>query len=283
MTNNEHVNQRLPRNFHQTFIPERQYINSMLRFSAAGREGTYQDISAATGIPTGTFSGKMPAILDYCRGMGLIHLTGKKRSKIKRPVLTPFGRIVLREDPHLREPVTQWIAHFHLCGIMSGAEVWYQTFFKGAKILGSVFSRKQLDDYLSLVFTKNGNGFIGPMVRMYQDDAAFGICGALTEIQGTISKHAAPIGDEFGFAYGAWLVQLIADHFPSHGQVTVSDLDTAAGWATIAGWNTSTHQRALALVERKGGLVIDRHMSPWILQPDQAPEQVWSLIYNDLI
>jgi hypothetical protein len=71
----------------------------MLRFAASGREGDYQFISAATGIPTGSSSGKVPAILDYCRGMGLIRLTGQERSAIKKPELTPFGRVVLLEDP----------------------------------------------------------------------------------------------------------------------------------------------------------------------------------------
>jgi len=42
--------------------------------SAAGEnEGTDQEISAETGIPTGQSSGKASAMLDYCRGMGLIH------------------------------------------------------------------------------------------------------------------------------------------------------------------------------------------------------------------
>ena len=281
--NDEKTNGRLPRNFHQTFIPERQYIHSMLRFAAGGREGTYQDISSATGIPTGSFSGKVPAILDYCRGMGLIRLAGENPSKIKQPILSPFGRAVLREDPYLRESVTQWVAHFNLCGVLRGAEVWYQTFFKGAQVLGTEFSRQQFEDYLSLVFKKKGVGYIGPMVRMYQDDAAFGMCGALTEGHGAISRVSAPIDDEFGFAYAAWLIQLMADHFSSRGQATVSELEETSGWATIAGWNMTSIQRALALVERKGGLMIDRHMSPWILQSNLMPDRAWSRIYDDLI
>jgi len=69
---------RLPRNFHKTFKPERQYITAMLRFAASGQEGNCQFIAASTGIPTGSSSGKVPAILDYCRGMGLIRLIGHR-------------------------------------------------------------------------------------------------------------------------------------------------------------------------------------------------------------
>ena len=79
---------RLPRNFHRTFKPERQYIHAMLRFAASGREGDAVAIGEATGIPTGASCGKVPAIIDYCRGMGLIVLTGPERSAVKRPELT---------------------------------------------------------------------------------------------------------------------------------------------------------------------------------------------------
>ncbi len=68
--------QRLSVTFHQTFIPERAHISTLLKFAAKGHKGTStplsvtdQEISAETGIPTGQSSGKVPAMLDYCRGM----------------------------------------------------------------------------------------------------------------------------------------------------------------------------------------------------------------------
>src|SRR6056297_1543115 len=65
MVNKEQTSNRLPRTFHSTFIPERQYIAEMLRFAAGGKEGTYQDIRDATGIPMGgqtTEFGKTPPV-----------------------------------------------------------------------------------------------------------------------------------------------------------------------------------------------------------------------------
>jgi hypothetical protein len=127
--NSEHY--RLPRNFHKTFIPERQYINAMLRFAASGGIGDYQDIASKTGIPMGNSSGKVPSILDYCKGMGLVKLNNRYKKGIKKPELTSFGRTVLLNDPFLKERVTQWIAHLNLCSPIFGADVWYYTFFKG--------------------------------------------------------------------------------------------------------------------------------------------------------
>lgn len=274
---------RLPRNFHKTFVPERQYIHAMLRFAAAGKSGDSQEICAQTGIPTGTSSGKVPAILDYCRGMGLITLTGGTRSAVKRPELTPFGRAVLLEDPHLKESVTQWIAHLNLCGPLNGADVWCQVFFHGRQSLGMRFQRFDLEQYLQLTYKAQKSGLIGPLVRMYEDNASFRVCGALTEAGGQVERRAAPLADEFGRAYGAWILQLLADHFPGAQEITVTDLDSRAGWRTIPGWDIPGLQRALQLAERKGLLSIDRHMDPWILRPAARADEAWARIYDDLI
>jgi hypothetical protein len=274
---------RLPRNFHKTFKPERQYITAILRFAASGKEGDYQSISAATGIPTGSSSGKVPAILDYCRGMGLIHLAGQERSAIKRPELTPFGRIVLLEDPYLKVPVSQWLAHFNLCGPSAGADVWYQTFFPGTQVLGMSFDRAKIESYLSFIYGVDKAGLIGPLIGTYEDDAALRICGVLIESSGTVTRKAAPINDEFGYGYGAWLLQLIADHYPKSGQVSTSELDARAGWRTIPGWDPGSHMRVLELIERKGIIEVDRHMEPWLLRPKTSPEATWKRIYDDLL
>jgi hypothetical protein len=274
---------RLPRNFHKSFKPERQYIHAMLRYAASGKEGDYQSIAAATGIPTGSSSGKVPAILDYCRGMGLISLEGQERSSIKKPVLTPFGRIVLLEDPYLKTSVTQWIAHLNLCGSTTGADVWYHTFFAGTQALGMSFERTKLEAHLSVVYGVERSGLIGPLIGMYEDDAAFKICGAMSENSGTVVRRPAPIADEFGIGYGAWMLQLMCDHFPKRRQVLITDLDVTAGWRTIPGWDISGLQRALELVTRKGLIEVDRHMEPWLLIPKAGADETWKRIYDDML
>lgn len=276
-------NSRLPRNFHKTFKPERRYISAMLRYAASGKEGDYQAIAAATGIPTGASSGKVPAILDYCRGTGLIRLAGPDRSSVKKPELTPFGRIVLLEDPYLKTSVSQWIAHFNLCGPVIGADVWYHTFFAGTQSLGMNFPRSKLESHLSVVYGIEKSGLIGPLVGTYEDDAAFKMCGVLFETEGTIVRRAAPITDELGLGYGAWMLQLMGDHFPKRRQVPITDLDFAAGWRTIPGWDVSSLQRVLELVERKGLIEVDRHMEPWLLLPKAGTDDTWRRIYDDML
>jgi hypothetical protein len=274
---------RLSRNFHRTFKPERQYISAMLRFAASGDEGDAQAIASATGIPTGSSTGKVPSILDYCRGMGLIQLAGQERSAVKRPELTHFGRAVFLEDPYLKTGLSQWIAHMNLCSPITGADVWYQVFFRGTQSLGMTFSRSQLESHLSLLYGVERAGLVGPLIGMYEDDAAFRVCGTLSESAGVVIRRPAPVGEEFGYAYGAWLLQLLADHFPKSGQVSAAELDSHAGWRTIPGWDIGSHQRVLELVERKGLLEVDRHMEPWLLRPKCSQEAAWKQIYDDLL
>ncbi|MDM8516383.1 hypothetical protein QUF76_09305 [Desulfobacterales bacterium HSG16] len=91
--------------------------------------------------------------------------------KQKRPVLTDFGRAVLLEDNSLTEPLTQWIAHLHLCRSDGGAEIWHNTFGSGRNILGSEFSEEELNEFLNGIFGKKKKSHIGPMLRTYEEQA----------------------------------------------------------------------------------------------------------------
>jgi hypothetical protein len=215
--------------------------------------------------------------------MGLIRLARRDRSAVKKPELTPFGRIVLLEDPFLKSSISQWIAHLNLCGPDSGADVWYQTFFAGTASLGMSFERDRLEAHLSLVYGVEKAGLIGPLIGMYEDEAAFRVCGALTEESGCVVRKAAPVSEEFGFAYGALLLQQMADHLKGARQVPVTELDTKAGWRTIPGWDIGSHQRVLDLIERKGVVEVDRHMEPWLVRPAADVDSAWKRIYDDLM
>ncbi len=180
---------RLPINFHQTFIPERQYIASLLRFVAAGQRGTDQNISEQTGIPVGKSSGKVPAIISYCSGMGLIKIQKIDDYRKKAFEFTPFGRAVLLEDSDLSEELTQWIAHLHLCRQNGGAEIWYLSFNKGFSVLGLEFTEQDLIGFLERNCGKRNKSLIGPLIRTYEEPAALQIAHVLTHQTETILKR----------------------------------------------------------------------------------------------
>ena len=147
MSSNEQY-ERLPISFHQTFIPERLYITALLRFAAKGKTGSDQEISQETGIPVGKVSGKVPAIIRYCKGMGLISVTRSAHASQREFDLTRFGRSVLLEDANLSEELSQWLAHLHLCRRQGGAEIWHLCFAQGFPVLGMEISGKELTGFL---------------------------------------------------------------------------------------------------------------------------------------
>ena len=118
---------------------------------------------------------------------------------------------------------------------------------------------------------------------MYEDEAAFRACGVLSENEGRILRKPAPISDEFGFAYGAWILEQLSEYFPGSAQVLVTDLDRQAGWKTIPGWDIGNHQKVLELLEHKGILEVDRHMEPWLLRVSMTAVAAWKRIYDDLL
>ncbi len=276
-------NNRLARNFHLTFIPERQYINSLLRFCASGGEGSYQEISKQTGIPMGKSSGKVPAILNYCIGMGLIVLSKNNKRGSKKPEFTTLGRTIYLNDPFLKEGVTQWACHLNLCDPISGADVWYHCFLQGVNYLGMSFSNEDLKKYVSAIYGTTKTNMVNPMVRMYSDDASFSKCGALQKENNLIIRKKAPISSEYSKSYGAWLLELMKKYFPERNQISVIELEKAAGWLSITGWNSNDMSFVLELIQRNGLIEIDRTMEPWLLTARKEFNDVWKEIYDDVI
>lgn len=271
----------LPINFHKTFVPERHLIGALLHYAALGKQGSYQEISAETGIPMGVSTGKVPAILDYARGMGLVDLAGETKSAIKKPVLTPLGRAVYSDDRYLGEELTQWIVHMNLCRAERGASAWRSVFAVGRRVLGSRFTRPQLESYLSGIYG-SGNDRTGPLIRAYTDDAALGRARILTTTRDDeIERHKAPILDAYAAAYSAIVLALMEAHFPIQAQVTLSDFERTL-WFDICLWNEDDVEQACSLLDRKGFAMIDRQMRPWLLERRATAESVWPHIFDDL-
>jgi len=271
----------LPINFHKTFIPERRLLSSLLCYAAEGKSGDYQSIAADTGIPMGKSNGKVPAILDYARGMGLVKLTQQVKNAVKEPQLTDFGRIVFIEDRLMGEKITQWLAHMHLSHPSIGAKAWYHTFSKGRRFLGKTFTANQLEKDLVATFG-TGKNRTGPLIRMYIDDAAFARASVLKYNSSTVIRNKAPLSDEFALPYAAYILLLIEYHFKDELQVTTSDLNKKTGWFDSALWEDSDVERALNLIESTGYISIDRLTRPWVLHRKAEAKQVWPGIYNDL-
>lgn len=271
----------LPINFHRTFVPERRLIGALLHYAALGKEGTYQEISAETGIPMGESTGKVPAILDYARGMGLVTLGQTEAALSRRPMLTPLGQAVYAMDRYLGETLTQWVAHLNLCRADIGARTWRAAFVDGYRVLGSRFTRDELESYLANVFG-GGNERTGPLIRTYDDEAALGRAGVLGVSTDAVERRSAPLLDSYATAYSAVALELMETCFPGQMQVTLSDLNATTGWFEACLWGPEQVERLCALLDRKGLVTVDRQMRPWILDKRAVAEGAWPSLFDDI-
>ncbi len=273
----------LPINFHQTFIPERRYVSSLLQYAASGSKGTLDEIAEQTGIPMGKSSGKAHATIDYARGMNLIELASLEEKLVKKPTLTSFGAIVYAEDRFLGEQVTQWIAHMNLCSSYTGARAWHEVFAKGRNTLGARFSTDQLEKYLVTIFgpTKTRRR-TGPLVLTYVEQEALARSGALTIDRTTVIREKAPVFDAYAIPYSAYILHLMETFFPGQNQVTLSDFNNETLLFDICLWNQSDIECVLSIAERKNFISIDRQMQPWIIEKRANANDVWPLIYSEI-
>ncbi|WP_073235620.1 hypothetical protein [Desulforamulus putei] len=264
----------LPINFHKTFLPERRLLAALLEYAALGGEGSYQEISQATSIPMGRSTGKVPAILDYARGMNLVTLGRSSGSGKKKPRLTGFGQAVYTGDRHLGRPLVQWLAHMHLCLPRGGAAAWHLVFVSGRASLGSRFSAAQVEQYLVEHFGP-GRSRTGPLLRTYLEDAALGRAGVLSQRQGEVVRCRAPLDVQCALPYAAFVLELWERFFSGRGQITVDELVAETGWPDICLWSCQELEQALEWMEQSGLLALDRQRRPWILEKRATATEAW--------
>lgn len=274
-------NTRLSRNFHRTFTPEKQYLGKLLQYAAGNGIYDMQAIADDTGIPTGTSSGKALPTADYCIGMGLVRV--EVIDTIETLTLTTFGRTVLLEDKFFREPLTQWIAHLNLCDKISGAEVWYQTFWESTSVLGEEFTKNSLNDWICTILKVSNQNILGPTIRMYEDPNSFSACGAVSTSGETILRKKPPCDPSYVFGYAAWIAAGIERAGRNGSQVTVDELDDFCGFRSVTNWNLPESQEILSSLEQKGLVSVDRHMHPWIICVKYPADLLWKRLYEDFI
>lgn len=266
-------------NFHKTFMPERRLIASLLEYADNGSEGSFHDISTHTGIPMGKSSGKVPAILDYASGMYLVDVA-KKSGGIRKPTLTPFGTVVFNEDPYLSEEMTQWLAHMNLCRSDIGALAWHEVFAKGRNVLGTSFTKPQLETYL--VNSYSGKNRTGPMINMYLDSAAFERAGVIAPDKEHITRRKAPKIDFYARPYAAYILLMMEIFSPGENQITITEFNNKTFLFDICLWNRTDIEQVLAMVETTGFISIDRQMQPWLIEKMASSSDVWSTIYDEI-
>lgn len=105
--------------FHATFAPERTYISKILELAKNNYQGTRDDISELTGIPTGQKKGKVEPHIKYANFMGLIDYSLNNKKYLIS--LTDLGREVYIQDKYLHEELSIWLCHYGISRAVKGA------------------------------------------------------------------------------------------------------------------------------------------------------------------
>ncbi|MBN2839164.1 MAG: DUF4007 family protein, partial [Fusobacteriaceae bacterium] len=193
---------RLPLNFHQTFIPERRYISILLEKIKDSINLNDQELSALTSIPMGSSSGKLPAMLAYAKGMGLLKIESGSERTIS---LTPLGKLIKEEDLFLQEGLTQWILHLELCKKTTGAELWYQVFTSCFQSITGSFTTNKLELLLEKKVSKKSRNMASPVLRTYNDDAALALVDIIKLEKNSSDTYIIsnpPLFNSYSYYYG---------------------------------------------------------------------------------
>jgi len=275
---------RLPLNFHQTFIPERRYLTNLITLMTENSFYSDSELSAVTGIPMGRHSGKLTATIDYARGMGLISGRSGSNRQLK---LTALGKILIEEDPYINEQVSQLALHLGITRRNCGSDLWYQTFTSAPRVLGPRFKQSKLIAFLEGVFGKSNRSVLGPIFRTYLDPASLGLVDIIE-----ISESEDPeilikpvqLLEKYSELYAYILISIwesFADQL-NQSQVTTDDLNEITSIQNQLNLNDRQFDLLLSMIQDTGAIYVDRQMSPWIIAKKFDSRQLVLHIYDSI-
>lgn len=254
---------RIGLSFHQSFVPERKYLSSLMKFAAQPKEADTDNIAEETGIPTGESSGKVEPTINYGKGMGLLDVS---RGEVKKwhLQLTPLGKIIRVEDQYISEGFTQWILHLLLCRRNGGAEAWHAVFGDSELELGSSFTEESLETFL---INKYGNRskIVGPLVRMYSSEASFIKCRALVEAGSSLKRESAPCVKTHFPGYFFIFSALWDDLFRGEQQIAYDAFERKTHFFATMNWSNSQINSFLDQLSDDGFAKIDRQTGSAII------------------
>lgn len=261
------VDERLPLNFHQTFVPERRYIAALL--NALSEESTLsdQELAQRTGIPMGRSSGKLRATLDYARGMGLVIVTTGSARRIK---LSLVGEVLRKEDPYISELLSQLLLHLELTRKDTGAELWYQVFTRAPQVLSREFTPRQLAEFVQKSQDSSNRSVLGPVLRSYEDPASLGLLDVLVKVSENGDRlriKPVPLVNSYNVLYAYLLTNIWenTESLASESQATVDSLLRETELSSQLNLEERQFADLLLIVQDTGAIAVDRQMAEWII------------------
>lgn len=273
--------QGLPPSFHETFFPDRRHLSTLLKLAKGSYEGTIEEISATTGIPTGKSSGKVLPHLKYVCAMG-ITITSAVREGIYSLQLTPLGRLFASEDSLLHEPLTQLILHLMLSRSIGGASAWHVFFGCSRLALGRTCTVEAATSFLKQELG-NSSSLPGPLFSTYREEASLARTAMLTFDNDVIGRNTLPMLDEFRWAYAySWLTYWEQSK-PGVQQMPLSELEALTRFFEVSGWARHVVDDFLAWTTSQGITRVDRQTGIPLVMKIKHSDELIAHIYSELL
>ena len=265
-------------NFHQTFKPEKQYIDSILEMAGESGYRSVKDISLQTGIPSGKSSGKVEPHIIYASFMGLISYDKKESEySLER---TELGEAVYREDPGLQEDLTTLLCHCMMQRRQAGAPLWAAVFKDILPRYRMGISKDMLIKELNSVIDGNVTvKNIAPFFGSY--DSFFDTLGLITDENDTINISSLPYNREYLYLYALVLFEYWKEAFSEQDEITSVQLDELH-YAAVFGWDAQEEYEVLEHLSDKGIIRMNRQLMPYTVLKMSESGDLIRRLYSEL-
>lgn len=256
--------------------------------------GNKQEISDATGIPTGKSSGKVEPTIHYATAMGLIN--AEKQGGKWMLSLTPLGELVRNEDPFFSEEITLWLMHLMLCRPLNQGnkaapvagivDPWFTLFSLSEARLGRTFTSSEFGAFMEERFgvTDKRRKMCNVILGSYKEDSCLGLTKSVqVDDSGFIVREKAPQDVTFYPVFSTYLFLLWDEFFPNEKQLSLNELFKHTRMLSIMFWTEQDVKPWLDWMTDNGMLQLDRQTGESLALRTIHTKDVIDGIFNELL
>lgn len=265
-------------NFHESFPPTLRYISEILKLSANNFEGTKEEISEETGIPTGEDTGKVVPHIKYAKFMRLIEDDKVSDGKYNLQ-LTPLGRLVYFEDKYFMDKISKILINYLLCDEEKGAPHWSFLFNYFNYDLGSEYSLATVEEQAKLYFGKNAKMTV--VKSMYINDYGFEDLKIIREsFNKNLLFERSFIQQDAYYVYAYTLLLSWEQYFKDKVELSIDEIVDNIKWNRKFGFDKSTMLEVFDELEVLGVVKINKQLCPITIIKIATSDEVMGNIYD---
>lgn len=266
-------------NFHETFQPQIIYLGELIKLAANNYEGSKEQISDITGIPTGEYTGKVVPHIKYLEYMGVIQYIFKNgKYKLK---LTSLGNTIYNEDYYLMQDITKLILSYNLSRIEKGAPQWSYLFRKYPYEFNEKIKLESIEKIAMNEFGKSLE--LSPLKTMYTNGDFNNVSTIeLRDKKSIIFKNVIPMYDAIN-AYAYCLINEWEDKLSSLSEVPIREIENTIGWSKGLGFDYETCMEILDEINMRGYVKLNKQLNPITIVKNIDSEELLGVLYEDLV